>query len=244
MSNIVIPTATWQDTDADQFRVGDIWESPRGQKYTVVEHIQVPGKKRQAVLLSGEDCFYGKRVLRDWDDIGSFDRGTFWTRPRAGQPTPMLTPARLREWASSTGVNTADQHLAHLCADWMEKTGLKQATHVGPLSAIALPSLEEVRGQTVYLKAGAHYRSLHPNKNAGTVSRTSGVKVADILRGAVNQDSDECIPPEICWAGPDRYWCYIDVNAVIIPSVWAMQHRPPEVAEDSETRPFPRPSQQ
>lgn len=223
----------WQEPDADRFRIGDIWEAPRGKKYTVVERVHVPGKKWQMALLAGEDDFGGKRVLRDWDDIGSFDRGTFWVRPRAGRPEPVLTPSSLRAMAARPGSETSEQALALLCAEWMESNGVEGAAHVGPFSAVEMPSMEEMLGQAVYLKSGASFQSLRPKHPIGTVTRAHNVTVANVRPGSVYRDADglHCVPPKICWAGTGNHLCYVDANSVIIPDAWKKRHKAEAVLE-------------
>ena len=73
------------EPDPDQFRQGDIWESPRGTTYLVTEIL--PGKPRKAVLREGKTGA-GKRVTRDWDAVGSFERGQYWVRQKSGAPKP------------------------------------------------------------------------------------------------------------------------------------------------------------
>lgn len=82
-----------KEAPPDQFRSGDVWESPRGTVYKCVETFfpgtgakACPGPRRgtkKAVLRVGEDGS-GKRVVRDWDAIGSIDRGQFWVRKSWG----------------------------------------------------------------------------------------------------------------------------------------------------------------
>jgi hypothetical protein len=60
------PRQEKREPDADCFRVGDAWESPRGFLYRVVA---VAGKT--AVLRAGESGDRGRIVRRAWDDIGA-----------------------------------------------------------------------------------------------------------------------------------------------------------------------------
>ena len=86
---ITTTSAALKEASPDQFRPGDIWESPRGTVYKCTETF-FPGQGKEgdpsprrgtkkAVLRQGEDGS-GKRVLRDWDAIGTIDSGQFWVR--------------------------------------------------------------------------------------------------------------------------------------------------------------------
>ena len=55
------------EPDADQFRVGDVWETPRGALYRVVE-VRIGG---QAILRAGAAGERGRIVRRAWDAIGA-----------------------------------------------------------------------------------------------------------------------------------------------------------------------------
>ncbi len=69
------------EADPSCFRVGDVWESPRGQAYRVSEARSQPGKRKQVRLVSiPSDGSKPKSTWKDWDAIGSIDRGQFWVR--------------------------------------------------------------------------------------------------------------------------------------------------------------------
>lgn len=67
-----------REPDADQFRVGDVWETPRGFLYRVVA---IYG--RVAVLRAGSSGERGRLVRRAWDDIGAHS-GRPWVRVSCG----------------------------------------------------------------------------------------------------------------------------------------------------------------
>jgi len=71
-------------SDANSFRKGDIWLSSRGTRYTVldIEDGKKPGQRRQAVLRNMVTQAISRR---DWDAIGSFDRGAYWVREYSAQ---------------------------------------------------------------------------------------------------------------------------------------------------------------
>jgi hypothetical protein len=50
----------------DVFEIGQIWESPRGFLYHVVEYESAPSKGKRAVLRLGGT---GRKVRRDWDAV-------------------------------------------------------------------------------------------------------------------------------------------------------------------------------
>jgi hypothetical protein len=62
-----------REPDADQFRVGDVWETTRGAQYKVLE-VCVRG---QAILRAGA-CGTGRIVRKRWDGIG------WWRRVSCG----------------------------------------------------------------------------------------------------------------------------------------------------------------
>ena len=65
------------EPDADQFRVGDVWETTRGHLHKVIE-VRRGG---QAILRKGSDGS-GRIVRKQWDGIG------WWCRVSCGeQPT-------------------------------------------------------------------------------------------------------------------------------------------------------------
>lgn len=80
-------TAEGKEPDPCSFRVGDVWESPRGTIYKCTEEYfsgsaATGGPRRgvkKVVLRVGEDGS-GKRVVRDWDAVGSISGGQFWVR--------------------------------------------------------------------------------------------------------------------------------------------------------------------
>lgn len=57
-------------TDADQFRVGDVWKTTRGFLYRVVS-VRVNG---EAVLRAGATGKRGKIMRKPWDGIGGWVR--------------------------------------------------------------------------------------------------------------------------------------------------------------------------
>ena len=59
-----------REPDADQFRVGDVWETTRGQIYRVVE-VRRGG---QAILRAGATGDGGRIVRKQWDGIGWWRR--------------------------------------------------------------------------------------------------------------------------------------------------------------------------
>lgn len=63
-----------REPDADQFRVGDIWETPRGFLYRVVAV-----ENGTAILRAGSSGDSGKLVRRAWDAIGAHT-GRPWVR--------------------------------------------------------------------------------------------------------------------------------------------------------------------
>lgn len=74
------------EPDADSFRIGDVWESPRGTLYKCTEvrfqgagdGLSLPRRGvKKAVLRAGADGA-GKRIVRDWDAVVA--GGQFWIR--------------------------------------------------------------------------------------------------------------------------------------------------------------------
>ena len=58
-----------------EFRVGDVWETPRGFIYRVTWVGFKEGKKRkQAELRLGSEGPGGRKIRRDWDDVGNWGR--------------------------------------------------------------------------------------------------------------------------------------------------------------------------
>jgi hypothetical protein len=55
--------------DADQFREGEVWESPRGTLYRCMGFRHVEWKKRRQAMLSAGVDGKGRITLRDWDDV-------------------------------------------------------------------------------------------------------------------------------------------------------------------------------
>lgn len=70
------------EPDPTEFRVGDVWESPRGTKYLMVD--MKVGKIRRAVLREGANGT-GRRMVRDWNATGNFWQGSMWIRLKCGQ---------------------------------------------------------------------------------------------------------------------------------------------------------------
>jgi hypothetical protein len=58
------------EPDADQFRVGDVWETTRGFLYRVIE-VRRGG---QAILRAGSVGDGGRIVRKQWDGIGWWRR--------------------------------------------------------------------------------------------------------------------------------------------------------------------------
>lgn len=61
----------WFEPAADQFRVGDVWETSRGHLYRVIEVRRDVG---QAILRAGATGERGRIVRRRWDGIGVWRR--------------------------------------------------------------------------------------------------------------------------------------------------------------------------
>jgi hypothetical protein len=235
-NGFTMAAAPLYDPPAEEFRVGDIWESSRGQLYTVFELLAQPGKKRQAVLLAGEDDFKGKRMVRDFDAIGSIESGQFWIRHRFGRPAPVITAEFLQRIADDPTSDFVERANAVTCLELLKTKKLKEAQHIGPFSSVALPSLT---GKTVYVKAGSEYRSLHPaSKQPSVMSRTKSIKVDKAFRGYVHDG--RVVSPEISWAGAGGYWCYACANNIIVPELWRQQHASEAQPEPESTAPRER----
>lgn len=75
-------TTEGDEPDPFSFRVGDVWESPRGTIYKCTgEYISTKnGRPIQKRILRAGVNGDGKKITRDWDDVGSLDRGQFWVR--------------------------------------------------------------------------------------------------------------------------------------------------------------------
>lgn len=54
--------------DCNCFEPGQVWESPRGFLYAVISYVEIPGKRKQAVLRLGEKG-NGRKQMRDWDAV-------------------------------------------------------------------------------------------------------------------------------------------------------------------------------
>lgn len=53
----------------DCFEIGQVWETPRGTLWRVMEYAQVPpGYRRHVVLRLGADG-KGRKKLREWDAV-------------------------------------------------------------------------------------------------------------------------------------------------------------------------------
>jgi hypothetical protein len=65
-----------EELDADQFRAGDVWESPRGVRYTVTRVTM-----RVAHLVSETTH---RTVFRVCDDLGGGPSGRPWVRISSG----------------------------------------------------------------------------------------------------------------------------------------------------------------
>ena len=63
-----------REPDADQFRVGDVWETSRGMRYRVID-VKRGG---QAILRMGSEGERGRIVRKQWDGIG------WWRRVSCG----------------------------------------------------------------------------------------------------------------------------------------------------------------
>lgn len=63
-----------REPDADQFRVGDVWETSRGFLYRVIE-VRRGG---QAILRAGAAGERGRIVRKQWDAVG------WWRRVSCG----------------------------------------------------------------------------------------------------------------------------------------------------------------
>lgn len=73
-----------REPDADCFRQGDVWMSPKGFLYRVIEVKYQQGKDRkQAELRMGSTGPGGRKVVRDWDAILNG-----WTRVEWGGVRP------------------------------------------------------------------------------------------------------------------------------------------------------------
>lgn len=50
------------------FQPGEVWESPKGQLWKVLEYAYRPGKPKQALMRLGEGGT-GRKAERDWDGV-------------------------------------------------------------------------------------------------------------------------------------------------------------------------------
>lgn len=57
-----------QPFTGDYFQVGEVWESPKGILWKVVDYVHRAGKPKQAVMRLGEDGS-GRKSERDWDGV-------------------------------------------------------------------------------------------------------------------------------------------------------------------------------
>jgi hypothetical protein len=72
------PPSSQAEPDADQFRVGDVWENPQGTRYRVLRV-----ERKRAHLLNEKT---GRTSHRAWDDLGC-KSGRLWVRVSCGAAT-------------------------------------------------------------------------------------------------------------------------------------------------------------
>lgn len=99
------------------------------------------------------------------------------------------------------------------CAQWMEASGHKELTYVGPFGALPFKRKSRVR-----IRKGALVHSLHPNSKGTAPSKTSLVVKAHFVDpGFVDAraPASECVrQPRVTWAGAGGYWRSADANDV------------------------------
>lgn len=104
---------------------------------------------------------------------------------------------------------------ALVCAEWMEKRGVKSLAFVGPFGELPFQ-----RGSLVRIRRGARIHSNHPlvPREGKLYQGTRPVKVHNVFKGYVTTHrsvgKDEVIQPEVHWAGTGGYWYWADANDV------------------------------
>jgi len=115
------------------------------------------------------------------------------------------------------GRNEAHRAMEHalVCAQWMEATGAKALTYVGPFGS---PPFK--RGSRARVRKGATITSTFPGTpREGVAAKTSHVITVDSFwPGYVwNEGGKEVVhQPIVSWAGTGGYWRRVDANDVVL----------------------------
>lgn len=235
-------SASIKDAPPDQFRVGEVWESPKGQIYTV--YAITPGRPKMATLRLGVNNPLGKKVVRPWDAV--IANGQFWVRESTPEAKEVYTPewfdqleatskaeheALLAEFPPGTiSEERTDAHqimeVARICANWMRLMNHKELRHVGPFLSYPFGPFGEpfrmprrIRMATGMVHAGTKIRSLHPTSGGIlTAQRDRRISIHEINSGYIKWDERETVSaivqPTAMWSGSGGYWNYVDLNDV------------------------------